>query len=153
MRELGIAYFQAREVDKAIDALQAAVDTFPRDTNLLYYLAQGYQEKGRLDQALSFYQQVLKLDPQRVEIYHNLGVVYDKKGLLGPAHENFGLYFKEKGERETALFHFKKALEHTQDGEKRRQLEGLIRECEGKEIPDKKPEKTPSSTNPPVAIK
>jgi predicted Zn-dependent protease len=153
MRELGIAYFQAREVDKAIDALQAAVDTFPRDTNLLYYLAQGYQEKGRLDQALSFYQQVLKLDPQRVEIYHDLGVVYDKKGLLGPAHENFGLYFKEKGQRETALFHFKKALEHTQDGEKRRRLEGLIRECEGKERPDKEPGKTPSPTGPPTASK
>jgi predicted Zn-dependent protease len=153
MRELGIAYFQAQEVDKAIDVLQAASGAFPDDTNLLYYLAQGYQEKGRLDQALSFYQQVLKLDPQRVEIYHDLGVVYDKKGLLGPAHENFGLYFKEKGERETALFHFKKALEHTHDGEKRRQLEGLIRECEGKKRPDKKPGKTPSSTDPPAAIK
>jgi predicted Zn-dependent protease len=153
MRELGIAYFQAQEVDKAIDALQAASSAFPHDTNLLYYLAQGYQEKGRWDQALSFYQRVLELDPQRVEIHYNLGVVYDKKGLLGPAHEHFGLYFKEKGERETALFHFRKALEHTQDGEKRRQLEGLIRECEGKERRDKKPDKPPMSTAPPAAIK
>jgi len=130
MRELGIAYFQAQEVDKALDALQAASDAFPRDTNLLFYLAQGYQEKGQWDQALSFYQHVLKLDPRRVEIYHNLGVVYDKKGLLGPAHEHFGLYFKEKGEQETALFHFRKALEHTQDGNKRRELEELIEESE-----------------------
>jgi predicted Zn-dependent protease len=130
MRDLGIAYFQAQEVDKALYALQAASDAFPRDTNLLYYLAQGYQEKGLWDQALSFYQRVLELDPRRVEIYHNLGVVYDKKGLLGPAHENFGLYFKEKGEREIALFHFRKALEHTRDRKKGRQLEKLIEECE-----------------------
>jgi predicted Zn-dependent protease len=132
-RELGIAYFQAQEVDKAINTLQDALGTFPRDTNLLYYLAQGYQERGQWDQALSFYKQVLELDPRRVEIYQNLGVVYGKKGLLGPAHENFGLYFKEKRELETALFHFSKALEYTRDGEKRRQLEELIRECEGKE--------------------
>jgi predicted Zn-dependent protease len=132
MRELGIAYFQAQEVDKALDVLQAASGAFPHDTNLLYYLAQGYQVKGRWDQALSYYQRVLELNPQRVEIHHNLGVVYDKKGFLGPAHEHFGLYFKEKGERETALFHFRKALEHTQDGRKRRQLEELIKECEGK---------------------
>ena len=129
MRELGVAYFQAQEVDKALDALQAALHSFPRDTNLLYYLAQGYQEKGHWDQSLSFYQRVLELDPQRIEIYHNLGVVYDKKGSLGSAHEHFGLYFKEKRERETALFHFRKALEHTQDGKKRRKLEELIEEC------------------------
>jgi predicted Zn-dependent protease len=130
MRELGIAYFQAQEVDKALDVLQAASGAFPHDTNLLYYLAQGYQVKGQWDQALSFYQRVLERDPQRVEIHQNLGVVYDKKGLLGPAHEHFGIYFKEKGERETALFHFRKALEHTRDWKKGRQLEKLIEECE-----------------------
>jgi predicted Zn-dependent protease len=130
MRELGIAYFQAQEVDKALDVLQAASGAFPHDTNLLYYRAQGYQVKGQWDQALSFYQRVLERDPQRVEIHHNLGVVYDKKGLLGPAHEHFGIYFKEKGERETALFHFRKALEHTRDWKKGRQLEKLIQEME-----------------------
>jgi predicted Zn-dependent protease len=129
MRELGIAYFQAQEIDKALDALQTASGAFPRDTNLFYYLAQGYQEKGQWDQALTFYQRVLELDPRRVEIYQNLGVVYDKKGLLGLAHENFGLYFKEKRQCETALFHFRKALEHTRDWEKRRQLGKLIEEC------------------------
>jgi predicted Zn-dependent protease len=147
MREMGVAYFQAQEVDKAIDALQAALHSFPRDTNLLYYLAQGYQVRSQWDQSLSFYQQVLELDPRRVEIYHNLGVVYDKKGVLGPAHENFGLYFKEKGERETALFHFRKALEYTQDGSKRRQLEELIKECKGKE----RRGKMPSSSSPRIS--
>ncbi len=130
MRELGIAYFQAQKVDKALDALEAASHAFPNDTTLLYYLAQGYQEKGRWDQSLSLYQQVLKLDPGRVEIYYNLGVVYDKKGLLGLAHEHFGLYFQKKGQRETAVFHFRKAWEHTQDWKKRRQLEKLIEELE-----------------------
>jgi predicted Zn-dependent protease len=130
MRELGIAHFQAQEVDKALDVLQAALPAFPHDTSLLYYLAQGYQEKGRWDQALSFYQRVLEIDPRRVKIYYNLGVIYDKKGLLGPAHEHFGLYFKKRGQRETALFHFKKAWEHTQDWKKRRHLEKLIQESE-----------------------
>jgi tetratricopeptide (TPR) repeat protein len=130
MRELGIAHFQAQEVDKALDVLQAALPAFPHDTSLLYYLAQGYQEKDRWDQALSFYQRVLEIDPRRVEIYYNLGVIYDKKGLLGPAHEHFGLYFKKRGQRETALFHFQKAWEHTRDWEKRRKLEKLIETLE-----------------------
>jgi predicted Zn-dependent protease len=131
LRELGIAYFQAKELDKALNALHDALPHFPRDTTILYYLAQGNQERGRWDESLSFYQQVLKLDPRRVEVYYNLGVVYDKKGFLDQAHEHFGLYFKEKGHRETALFHFRKALEHTQDWRARRNLEELIKELEG----------------------
>jgi predicted Zn-dependent protease len=134
VRELGIAYFQAKEVDKALDALQDALRTYPHDTTILYYLAQGNEEKGRWDESLSFYQRVLELDPGRIQIYYNLGVVYDKKGALDLAHENFGLYFKENGQREIALFHFKKALEHTRDWRKKRRLEELIKECEGKEI-------------------
>ncbi|OGP52720.1 MAG: hypothetical protein A2Y65_07360 [Deltaproteobacteria bacterium RBG_13_52_11] len=131
VRELGIAYFQAKEVDKALDVLQDALHTFSHDTTILYYLAQGNEEKGRWNESVSFYQRVLELDPGRVEIYYNLGVVYDKKGSLDLSHETFGLYFKEKGQRETALFHFKKALEHTRDWKKKRHLEELIKECEG----------------------
>lgn len=131
IRELGIAYFHTKEIDKALDALRTALHTFPHDTTILYYLAQGYQEKNQWDEALSLYQQVLDLDPQRVELYYNLGVVYDKKGLLSPAHEYFGLYFQQKGQWETALFHFRKALEQTQDPRKRRQLDQIIKELEG----------------------
>jgi len=137
LRELGIAYFQAKEIDKSIPILQDALRFFPHDTTILYYLAQGNQERGRWDDAISFYQRVLALDAGQVELYHNLGVVYDKKGLLGQSHENFGLYFKEKGQREIALFHFKKALEYTQDWRKKRELERLIKECGGKEKGDK----------------
>jgi predicted Zn-dependent protease len=132
LRELGIAYFQTKEVDKALDALQDAVRTFPHDTTILYYLGQGNEEKGRWNDALSFYQRVLGLDPKRVEVYYNLGVVYGKKGLMGTSHENFGLYFKEKGQQEAALFHFRKALEYARDQSKREHLEELIKECESK---------------------
>jgi len=138
-RELGIAYFEAKEVDKALDTLKDTVRTFPHDTTILYYLAQANQEKGRWDDALSLYHQVLEIDPGRVELYYNLGVLYDKKGVLDLSHENFGLYFKEKGQREIALFHFRKALEYTQDWQKKRELEGLIKECEGKGKQDKIP--------------
>jgi predicted Zn-dependent protease len=145
VRELGIAYFEAKEVDKALDTLKDAVRTFPNDTTLLFYLAQGNQEKGRWDDALSFYQRVLEIDPGRVELYYNLGVLYDKKGVLDLSHENFGLYFKEKGQQEIALFHFRKALEYTQDWRKKRELEALIKECEGRGKRDKIP-------GPPVSL-
>jgi predicted Zn-dependent protease len=130
LRELGIAYFQAKEVDKALAVLKESLRMFPHDSTILYYLAQAAQEKGQWDDALSFYQQVLELDPRRAELYYNLGVIYDKKEVLDLAHENFGRYFKENGQPEIALFHFKKALEYTRDPRKKRELEGLIKECE-----------------------
>jgi len=130
LRELGIAYFQAKEVDKALAVLKESLRMFPHDSTILYYLAQAAQEKGQWDDALSFYQQVLELDPRRAELYYNLGVIYDKKEVLDLAHENFGRYFKENGQPEIALFHFKKALAYTRDPRKKRELEGLIKECE-----------------------
>jgi predicted Zn-dependent protease len=139
VRELAIAYFQAKEIDKALDTLKDAARTFPHDTTILYYLAQANQEKGRWDDALSLYHRVLELDPGRVDLYYNLGVIYDKKGVLDLSHENFGRYFKEKGQREIALFHFRKASELTQDWQKKRELEELIKECEGKRKQDKIP--------------
>jgi predicted Zn-dependent protease len=139
LRELGIAYFQAKETDKALDILKDTTRTFPNDTTILYYLAQANQEKGRWDDALSLYHQVLALDPGRADLYYNLGVIYDKKGVLDLSHENFGRYFKEKGQREIALFHFRKALEYAQDGQRKKELEGLIKECEGKRKQDQIP--------------
>jgi predicted Zn-dependent protease len=130
MRELGIGYFQAKEIDKALQSLQAALNFFPSDTTILYYLAQAHQEQGKWDQSLVLYRQVLEIDPQRTEIYYNLGVVYSMKELLGPAHESFGFYFKYTGKKETALFHFKKALQYYQDEEKKKKLDELIREYE-----------------------
>jgi predicted Zn-dependent protease len=138
-RELGIAYFQARETDKALDILKDTARTFPHDTTILYYLGQANQEKGRWDDALSLYHQVLALDPGRADLYYNLGVIYDKKGALDLSHENFGRYFKEKGQREIALFHFRKALEYAQDGQRKKELEELIKECEGKRKQDQIP--------------
>lgn len=145
VRELGIAYFEAKEVDKALDVLKDFIHIFPRDTTILYYLAQANQEKGRWDDALSLYHQVLDIDPGRVELYFNLGVIYDKKGVLDLSHENFGRYFKEKGQREIALFHFRKASELTQDPQKKKELEELIKECEGKRKQDKNTHEPPTS--------
>ncbi|UCC66836.1 MAG: M48 family metalloprotease [Deltaproteobacteria bacterium] len=130
MRELGIAYFQVKDIGRALQSLQAALSSFPHDTTILYYLAQGHQEEGRWEQSLSLYRRVVELEPQRVGIYHNLGVVYSMMGQLGPAHENFGLYFREKEKWRTACFHFRKAMGYYVDKDKRKQLEALIRECE-----------------------
>jgi len=130
IRDLGIAYFRTRQIARGLQVLQKALKFFPNDTAVLYYLAQGYQEEGEWDRSLSLYRRVLELDPQKVEIYYNLGVVYNLRGSAGPAHENFGLYFKKKGKKDVALFHFRKAWEYYQDRDKKRQLQELINECE-----------------------
>ena len=127
LREVGISYFKAKEIDQAMTALRTALNTLPSDTTVLYYLAQGSQQQGDWEQSVDFYRKVLELDPQRIDIYYDLGELYSQQDLLGPAHENFGLYFQKMGKREMALFHFRKALEYHKDETTRRKLAEQIR--------------------------
>jgi tetratricopeptide (TPR) repeat protein len=122
LRELGIGYFKAKDLDKALAALDAAHVSFPDDTTVLYHLAQIHQQQGNWSEAITHYEKVLKLEPERGELYRDLGEVYSSGGLPGPGHEYFGIYFKKIGRLDTAGFHFRKALEYAKDDAARKRL-------------------------------
>ncbi|UCD83853.1 MAG: M48 family metalloprotease [Deltaproteobacteria bacterium] len=110
-RDLGIVYFDAREFEKAAVYLEEATAAMPEDVVCLYYLGRAYEEKGELDKSLEAYKQVIVLEPRYFFVYRNLGLIYDRKGLYAQSHDNLGIYFELQGERDKALFHFKKAQE------------------------------------------
>ena len=64
-----------------------------------------------------------KLDKGNVDVYYNLGVAYGKEELLADSHRNFGIFFEHKGRLDSALFHFKKALEYySKDTKERKEV-------------------------------
>ena len=72
--ELGILY-SSRHNPMAVEYLNTALHLEPSNTNVLYALAMYFQEGGDMDQAESFYRQILTLNPASADAWHNLGYI------------------------------------------------------------------------------
>jgi predicted Zn-dependent protease len=124
-RELGIIYFLSGKMDQAIESLEAirsaSVEGQDIDLMTLYYLGRGYQEKGDFAKALPLLLKVQKERPEFIDIYYHLGSVCGRTGQKGLSHFYFGKHFKLKGERKTALLHFRTAIDLLEKGSSERE--------------------------------
>ena len=67
---------------------------------------------------------VKKINPDIVDLYYSLAMVYGKRGDGCSSHRNFSIYFSKKGEAKYALIHLRKALKYCED---RREIQEEIR--------------------------
>jgi predicted Zn-dependent protease len=86
-----------------------------------YYLARGYQEKGDFARALPLFLTVQREMPDFGEVHYSLGSVYGRMDQRGLSHLHFGKHFELKGDKESALRHFKTALEWLDRGSPERE--------------------------------
>lgn len=119
-RELGIVYFFSGKMDQAIDNLEtirsASGAGKNNDLMTLYYLGRGYQVKGEFAKALPLLLEVQKERPDFIDVYHPLGSVCGRTGQKGFSHFYFGKHFKLRGERKSALLHFRTAIDLLEKG-------------------------------------
>jgi predicted Zn-dependent protease len=124
-RELGIVYFLSGKLDQAIENLETirSASRAGQDNDLmtLYYLGRGYQEKGDFAKALPLLLKVQKERPEFIDVYHHLGSVCGRTGQKGLSHFYFGKHFKLRGERKTALLHFRTAVDLLERGSPERE--------------------------------
>jgi hypothetical protein len=83
--DLGLAYYQAGMLDKALLEYKKALSIDPKYKKAYYNLADIYRQKGMLDEAISEYKKALAIDPGYKDAHNNLGVVYRQKGMLDEA--------------------------------------------------------------------
>ena len=112
LRDLGICYFQIGDIPNAITTLKKAYGINSHDRYIAFNLGRSYETAGDFHTALELYKQIQKDNPQDREIFYNLAMVYGKTADMGESHYSFGIYFKYKGKRKSARFHFKTALEY-----------------------------------------
>jgi tetratricopeptide (TPR) repeat protein len=86
---LGAAYYQKGEWDKAIAEYQKAVTLKPRYADAYNNLGAAYAGKGMYDEAIAAHKQALAIRPDLLRAHLNLGVSYDKKGELDAAIEQY----------------------------------------------------------------
>jgi predicted Zn-dependent protease len=126
-RELGVVYFFAGKLDQAIQTLEPLSQD--NDLKSLYFLGRAYQEKGDTDRALGFFLRVRREMGDFADVYFNLGSVYGRMGQKGLSHFAFGKCFELRGERNTALLHYRTALDLLEKGTpEREETQKMLRE-------------------------
>ncbi len=108
----GIASFKAGRPAEAVELLQKALALNEGNESALIYLAKSYETLGDFESTLRIYR---RLNPEKIvdeDIHYNMAVAYGRTGDSGNSHYHFGVYFKKKNKRESALFHFQAALPH-----------------------------------------
>jgi beta-barrel assembly-enhancing protease len=77
-----------------------------------------------------------------MDINYFIAMTYGKLNNQGESHYHFGLYFKKEKKKESALFHFKEALNYfPQDSERHNAINLAIKELNKADSPwrSKKP--------------
>lgn len=130
MRYLAEAYQLKGQHQEALLTLQDALKRDERDTGMLFLLATTHEALGHYPEAIVILERLSGLRGAKNEVFYHLGLSYGRLERLGPAHYNFGLYFKRTGRLEKARFHLNKAEELSSDDPAlkkriRQALEGL----------------------------
>lgn len=112
LRDMGITYFKFGMPQEALTHLRQAVLLDSGDANALLHLGRTLEALGDLPAAVNVYRQLESKNLDNEEIVYNLAMAYGKANLPADSHYYFGRYFKKKGKKETALFHFQAALKH-----------------------------------------
>jgi tetratricopeptide (TPR) repeat protein len=86
--QLGQAYFEAGNFEKAAPAFKEALKANNQDINLNYKLAQAYHKSGQYELAEKLYSFLAELSPEDVRIYYNtIVMMYDEAKIPEKAVE------------------------------------------------------------------
>ncbi len=111
LANLGEAYQMNGQDREAIRVLDKARELDSSDRTTIFLLGVSYENLHQYRRAVRLFERLISLKPVNKEVYYHLGLSYGRQNRLGLAHYNFGLYFKELGEKKKARFHFRKAEE------------------------------------------
>ncbi|MDZ7360860.1 MAG: GWxTD domain-containing protein [candidate division KSB1 bacterium] len=100
--ELGRAYIQQETIagrDRAVEALERAMQLAPQNTEYRYTMAKLQLRRGAHATAKSEFRKIIKLDPMQARAHYELALFYEEdmlhyRDMISP-HENATLYFYE----------------------------------------------------------
>jgi tetratricopeptide (TPR) repeat protein len=127
-------YTQKGQYDKAVTEYLKLIETDPGEKtykNFLgdLYLKQGnqesairafleaaavYQTEGFTPHTIALYKKILRIDPNRMELYLDLGKLYAEQGLVGDAITNFKIaadHYFSRGQKQHALKTYKNIVD------------------------------------------
>ena len=85
---IGVAYFNKKDIDKAIENYEKAVKLKNDNAGALYNLAFCLQDKKNYAKALEYYKKVVNVDPSFKEAYHRIGLIHEDREEYAKALES-----------------------------------------------------------------
>jgi tetratricopeptide (TPR) repeat protein len=124
---LGVAYKDRGESDRAMEHYQTAVRLRPDSEEAYFNIGNAYKDRGEIDRAIWHYREAIRLKPTHAMAHSNLGIVYALKGEsdraiehyrkaitiepdFAEAYFNLGNAYRNKGAISRAIEHYRKAI-------------------------------------------
>jgi predicted Zn-dependent protease len=137
LRDAGIIAFEAGRNAEAVQYLRKAYQSNDSDAETIVYLGRAYEQTGDSITAIDLYRKALAARTADDQIYYNLATAYGHLNNQGESHYYFGTYFKKKNKKDSALFHYRAALnQFPPDGDRANEIK---KEIETLQKPSEKP--------------
>jgi predicted Zn-dependent protease len=116
LKNIGLIYLKLGKADLAQDYLLRAANLNANNDEVTLALGKAYFALGKYQNALDCYLKLKDKSLDDEDINYFIAMTYGKLNNQGESHYHFGLYFKKAKKKESALFHFKEALNYFPQG-------------------------------------
>jgi beta-barrel assembly-enhancing protease len=148
IKNIGFIYLKTGNAEQARRYLLQASVMDQGNEQIMLALGRAYFTMGDFQNALNYFLKLQDKTFHDVDIHYHIAMSYGRLNQQGEAHYYFGLYFKKENKRESALFHFRKALEYFPEGTPRAvAINNSIRELKDNRSlkPEKNKERPPKT--------
>jgi tetratricopeptide (TPR) repeat protein len=134
LKNIGLIYLKMGKADLSQDYLLRAANLNANNDEITLALGKAYFALGKYQNALDCYMKLKYKSLDDEDINYFIAMTYGKLNNQGESHYYFGLYFKKAKKKESALFHFKEALNYfPQDSERTGAINQAIKELNSDE--------------------
>lgn len=126
VNDLGRVYFLSGDYDDAVKTLADSTSLKDGGPDGYLYLGQSQMELGKSQDAADTFNKLLTDYPDNTDALFFLGKALGQTGRLSQAHYSLGLYYLEKKDPKTAMFHLQKALELETDETQKNKIKTIL---------------------------
>ncbi|HUN55475.1 MAG TPA: M48 family metalloprotease [Smithella sp.] len=112
LRNLGLIYVKMGEPGLGQSYLLRAAALNANDSDVTFALGKTYLDSGDYQKALDCFLKLEKRVMNDKDLYYQIAMAYGKLNNQGESHYYFGLHFRKEKKKESALFHFREALNY-----------------------------------------
>ena len=141
LKNTGLIYIKMGESSLAQDYLLRAAGLNANDSDVTFALGKTYLDSGNYQKALDYFLKLENRSTKDYDLNYQIAMAYGKLNNQGESHYYFGLHFKKDKKKESALFHFREALNYfPMDSQRSIAINQAIKELEtgGKQKPVEK---------------